>query len=61
MNMSYCVNETVEYKSQYEGEWKIGAISRFTEEGLTICASIWEHPAEYKHPYVTTFHKHLII
>ena len=42
--MGYSINETVEYKSQYDGEWKSGVISRFTEEGFTTCASIWEKP-----------------
>lgn len=46
MSEIFNVKEEVEYKSQNDGEWKRGVISRFTQEGLTTCASIWEKPID---------------
>jgi hypothetical protein len=51
MAETYQVNEEVEYKSHYDGEWRKGIISRFTEDGLTLVACIWEQPEGYKYPF----------
>jgi hypothetical protein len=51
MSEVYNVDEEVEYYSQYDHNWRQGTISRFTEDGFTPVACIWEHPEWYKHPF----------
>lgn len=38
----YYQNEEVEYYSGVDHTWRKGTISRFTEDGLTTVAIIWE-------------------
>lgn len=38
----YNVGEKVNYFSSFDHTWKAGVISRFTEDGLTTVAIIWE-------------------
>lgn len=38
----YHQDEEVEYFSQVDHNWKKGIISRFTEDGFTTVAIIWE-------------------
>lgn len=46
----YQKNEDVEYFSQVDHTWKKGRISRFTEEGFTTVAIIWEGDSVNKVP-----------